>query len=207
MEWYRVGYDHHALMNDMDLFLYRILGCEKPDRMTYRDVFLKYLDLNLVTLTPLECIACALHYDIHPVGLSLEDLNPWLDLLMSHLIEPKIGKMRPLYIYDYPQSQAALAKVRQEEPYPVAERFEVYSQGIELANGFHELTDPKEQRARFLDDLKMRAAQGLPCYPLDEAFLESLQNLPPSAGVALGIDRLVMLALKKQHISEVLSFS
>ena len=122
---------------------------------------------------------------------------------MSTLVGPNLGRERLTFIYDYPASQAALARVRG----PVASRFEAYLSGIELANGFHELADAKEQRARFAADLVVRAARGLPAMPMDEHFLEALAHgLPECSGVALGFDRLVMSAVDAKHLNEVLSF-
>ena len=125
---------------------------------------------------------------------------------MTHVVEPALPPDGPVFIYDYPASQAALARIRQGEP-PLAERFELYLGGMELANGFHELTDAQEQRQRFATDLLARKATGLPGVPVDERFLAALQaGFPPCAGVALGIDRLVMLAAGVKSISEVLTF-
>ena len=128
-------------------------------------------------------------------------------LLWTHCIEPVVGQDRPLFLYDFPASQAALAKIRPGHP-PLASRFEVYFKGIELANGFHELQDATEQAWRFANDLEIREQMGLPAMPVDKRFLAALQHgLPDCAGVALGIDRLIMLALKCENIFEVLSFA
>ena len=135
-----------------------------------------------------------------------DDIDPWLDLLLSYRIEPHLGRQRATFIYDYPASQAALAKIRPGDP-PLAERFELYINGIELANGFYELSDATEQRRRFEADNKHRVERGLPEIPIDERFLAALPDLPPCAGVALGIDRLVMLAAGKTAIDEVIAFS
>ena len=109
------------------------------------------------------------------------------------------------FIYDYPPSQAALARIRPEDP-PLAERFEVYLNGIELANGFHELADSKEQRQRFELDNHTREQQGLPVIPLDEHLLVALDELPDCAGVALGVDRLMMIAAGQSSLSGVIAF-
>jgi elongation factor P--(R)-beta-lysine ligase len=136
----------------------------------------------------------------------LVDRDAWLNLLLSHCIEPHLGKDNPIFIYDFPASQAALAKVRNEEP-RVASRFELYFKGIELANGFHELVDAKEQRKRFAADLIYRQQNNLPRVDVDERLLTALEKgLPDCAGVALGIDRLVMLALGCKSIAEAISF-
>ncbi len=127
-------------------------------------------------------------------------------MLLSHCIEPQLGRGRPSFIYDYPASQAALARIRPGQP-PLAERFELYLNGIELANGFHELGDPAEQRRRFERDNRLRAARRLPPLPVDEWLLAALESgLPDCAGVALGLDRLLMIAAGKTCLQDVLSF-
>jgi len=149
LEWYRPGFDHHELMNEVDALLQQLLA-----------------------------------------------------LLLSHIIEPTLGLARPLLIYDFPASQCALARIRDDTP-PVAERFEVYVRGVELANGFHELNEADEQRRRFEHDNQRRQQRGLPQVAVDEDLLAVLDNLPDCAGVALGVDRLIMLALGKSSLSEI----
>jgi lysyl-tRNA synthetase class 2 len=135
-----------------------------------------------------------------------DDPNPWLDLLLSHCIEPQLGQEKLTFVYDYPASQAALARVNHADP-PLAERFELYLKGIELANGFHELGDAEEQRYRFDRDHHSRAAHGLPPVPVDENLLAALAaGLPDCAGVALGFDRLLMIAAGKPSLAEVIAF-
>ena len=146
---------------------------------------------------------CAYQHNLHlPNKIDKDD---YLNILLTHLIEPHIAHQRPLFIYDYPASQAALAKIRKGNP-PVAERFEVYYQGLELANGYHELTDSKEQRQRFEADNRKRQQFGLPLIPIDEKLLQAMeQGMPACAGVALGLDRLLMLATGIQDIRKVKS--
>jgi lysyl-tRNA synthetase class 2 len=125
---------------------------------------------------------------------------------MTAAVEPHLGRGRPTLVHDYPASQAALARVRPGDP-PVAERFEAYVDGVELANGYHELTDPEEQRRRFDADLEARAAAGLPVVPKDDRLVAALHHgLPDCAGVALGFDRLVMLACGAESIDQVIAF-
>ncbi|MDD3449651.1 MAG: EF-P lysine aminoacylase GenX, partial [Gammaproteobacteria bacterium] len=139
-------------------------------------------------------------------GLAPEDRDGWLSLLLSHRVQPALGRGRPAFLYDFPASQAALARIRPGAP-PLAERFEVFVEGVELANGYHELTDSREQAERFRADLALRTAMGLPAVSADERLIAALEaGLPPCAGVALGFDRLVMLALGAGHIDEVLAF-
>jgi lysyl-tRNA synthetase class 2 len=205
LEWYRINFDHHALMDEMDAFLQEILGTEKADRYSVAEIYLQYLQINPHTASIEELEHCAKHQNL--LIEKNADVNFWLDLLFSHCIEPQLGLHKPVFLYDYPVSQASLAKIRSEDP-PVASRFEVYFKGIELANGFHELNDEKEQRNRFIKNNKIRKEKNLTTIPLDENLLSALvSGLPNVSGVALGIDRLMMLAFECESIKEVLSFS
>ena len=135
------------------------------------------------------------------------DRDTLLQLLFSMGVETRIGQQVPVFVYDFPASQAALAKINQQDP-RVAERFEVYFKGIELANGFHELDNAHEQRVRFEQDNAKRLEMGLPVQPIDQNLIDALHaGLPDCAGVALGIDRLIMLALGCDHIDQVSAFS
>jgi len=209
LEWYQPGFDHHDLMDEMEALLCFILGSAKAVRFSYADLFKKMLDIDPHHTSKQQLENCAA---LHQINLSQNiaeslSISDWLDLLMTHCIEPNLGFESPAMIYDYPVSKAALAKIRHEEP-SVAERFEVYVQGIELANGYHELTDPKAQRGRFEQDCKLRKKFKFASIPIDEYLIEALKaGLPDSAGVALGVDRLFMLKLKSAHIEEVLSFT
>ena len=151
----------------------------------------------------------ALHAErlgLHLGGNGMHDPSIYLDLILSHAVAPRIGKGQPCFIYDYPISQAALARIRDDDP-PVAERFELFVDGIELASGYHELADPIEQRRRFQADLERRRRLGAPEIPIDERLLDALaRGLPPCAGCALGFDRLVMLAAGVRDIQDVLAF-
>lgn len=208
LEWYRPGWQLGALIDEVAA-LVRVL-LDRPSLtakvVRYRDLFLERFELD-----PWEAGIPALRSAAREAGLvgreRLElSRDGWLDLLLSQCIEPTLGRGCMTFIRDYPPSQAALARVCPGPP-PVAGRFELYLDGIELANGFDELTDPAEQRSRFESDLRARKAAGLPQPPIDEAFLEALESgLPSSAGVALGLDRLLMHALRVEHIDSVLTF-
>lgn len=203
LEWYRLDFDHHQLMNDMDDLLQTILKCLPAKRISYQQLFLEHLNINphAASIEDLKKIAPEL---CEALNVETDTKDDYLMLLLSHLIEPKIGFDRPCFIYDYPASQAALAKVRDNA---FAERFEVYVNGIELANGFHELQSADEQRKRFLHDNEKRKQLNKPEVPIDQRLLEALKHgLPACAGVALGVDRLIMLALKKNNLQAVLSF-
>jgi lysyl-tRNA synthetase class 2 len=206
LEWYRVGWDHQKLMDEVAELLKLALALAGR-RATVRDTSFRQLYQDKFGFDPMEASEAELRsplgvYDIDPRGLTRDD---WLDLLMTHLIQPSIPANRILLVYDYPVSQCALAKIRPGKP-PVAERFEAYLGPLEMANGYHELTDPAEQRARFEADLVRRRARNAATPALDERLLAALPKLPPCAGVALGVDRLMMALLGTEKIGDVLAF-
>ncbi len=212
LEWYRPGWDLSALIDEVAELVRVILeqpglGCEV---LSYRQLFSDQLGVD-----PWTVDATALKEVAQANGLqgcaALElDRDGWLDLLMSQCLEPGLGRGRMSVVRDYPPSQAALARLRPGDPGgdpTVAERFEFYIEGMELANGFDELTDADEQRARFQADQRTRRAAGQSVPPIDETFLAALEaGMPASAGVALGLDRLLMCALGADHIDVVLAF-
>ena len=206
LEWYRVGFDHHDLMNEMDELFQMILQCGAAQRLTYQDAFKQVLGV-----CPLEGSMEDLKSVANTLGLSdiaeqEDNRDTLLQLLFSVGIETKIGQDVPAFVYDFPASQAALAKINKDDP-RVADRFEAYFKGIELANGFHELDNPIEQRKRFELDNAERKSMGLEPQPIDEHLLTALEmGLPQCAGVAVGIDRLIMLATDADHIDQVTAF-
>lgn len=206
LEWYRVGFDHHQLMDEMDELLQRIVNCGAAERMTYQQAF-----INVLGVCPLESSMTDLKIVAGQLGLSdiaepEDDRDTILQLLFSMGVEHKIGQDVPAFVYDFPASQAALAKINAKDS-RVADRFEVYFKGIELANGFHELDNPKEQLTRFEQDNAKRREMGLQPQPIDLHLIAALEaGLPDCAGVALGVDRLIMLALGCDHIDQVTAF-
>lgn len=207
IEWYRLGLDHHALMSDVERLLSAMLPpakqFDRAERLSYADAVQLHAGVDALDDSPAVLVARLQSAGIDVPPDLHRDRDACLDLIMSTLVGPNLGRERLTFIYDYPASQAALARVRG----PVASRFEAYLSGIELANGFHELADAKEQRARFASDAAMRAARGLPPMQIDERFLAALEHgLPDCAGVALGFDRLVMCATDAEHLNEVLPF-
>jgi lysyl-tRNA synthetase class 2 len=204
LEWYRPGWDHHRLMDEVDDLLQAVLDTAPCERLTYAEAFARHAGLDPHGAPEAELGGRVESLGVaDPRGLRRDDL---LDLILTHEIEPKLGTRGTTFVHDYPASQAALARVRDGEP-PLAERFEVFLDGVELANGYHELVDPHEQRRRFEDDLEARRAAGLPEVPVDDRLLAALEHgLPPCAGVALGVDRLVMLAAGCSEISDVIAF-
>jgi elongation factor P--(R)-beta-lysine ligase len=207
IEWYRVGVDHHSLMSDVERLISAMLPpsrhFDSAERLTYREAVQLHSGIDTFDDPTAVLIARLESADIDVPKAVRGDRDACLDLIMSTLVGPQLGRERLTFVYDYPASQAALARVHGR----VASRFEAYLEGIELANGFHELGIASEQRARFSADLEERAKRGLPGVPMDERFLASLEHgLPECAGVALGFDRLVMCALGAKHIDEVLTF-
>jgi lysyl-tRNA synthetase class 2 len=202
LEWYRPGFDHVLLMDEVAELL-REVGIAVAGRTTYGEVFAERVGLDPHT-ADLDCLvrrAAALGFLSEPA-----DAATLLDFLFSELVAPLLGRDGAEFVHDYPQHQSALARVRPGHP-PVAERFEVFIGGMEIANGFHELADAAEQRRRFEQDNRRRRAAGLPAMPVDEHLLAALAHgLPDCAGVAVGVDRLLMALTGATHIDQVLAF-
>ena len=204
LEWYRPGWDHRRLMDEIEaLFAALVPQSKRIERLTYREAFLRHARFDPFV----ESRDAARHaFDAACITLpdSLSEWDAWLDVAMSVLVAPALQE--PTFIDDFPASQAALARVRNDDP-PVAERFELFWKGIELANGFHELTDAAEQRKRFEADRAWRREQGKSVPPYDAHLIEALEaGLPESAGVALGIDRLLMLKLGLPNVAATMPF-
>ncbi|RUO24108.1 elongation factor P lysine(34) lysyltransferase [Aliidiomarina minuta] len=207
LEWYRVGFDDQQLMHEIDELLQCILQTENAERVSYQQVFMNNLGIDPLTdegLQKLRSYLCVQGFK--HIAADEKDTDVLLQLAMTHLIEPVIGQLRPCFIYNFPASQAALARLDNADP-RVSKRFELYYKGIELANGFDELTDFKEQALRFEQDNIRRQQLGLPESVVDNRLLEALKHgLPACAGVALGLDRLLMLHTGVSHIDKVLAF-
>ena len=207
IEWYRLGFSLEALMEEVEALVRELLGrvgAERAsERISYREVFARELALDPFTASDAELAQAA-----QPLGFAGAgaDRDVWLELLMGSLIGPRLGREALTFVHGYPATQAALARLDPREP-RAARRFELYCDGIELANGFHELAAPNEQRARFERDNAQRRRLGLPVFPPDERLLAALAGgFPDCAGVALGFDRTLMLATGATHIEEVLAF-
>jgi lysyl-tRNA synthetase class 2 len=208
LEWYRPEYHLFQLMDEVEALVQSLLpNHRRVERISYRDLFRRHLGLDphRASLETLGQVAV----DRGLLGSGprvLLERDGWLELLLTHCIEPQLTDSGLCFVYDYPASQASLARIRPGKP-PLAERFELYLDGVELANGFHELTDAVEQRRRFEQDLQRRRTEGLSLPPMDERFLAALQaGLPDCSGVALGVDRLLMRISEASHINEVLAF-
>jgi lysyl-tRNA synthetase class 2 len=206
LEWYRPEFDHHQLMAEMDELIQLVLNCEAAEKLTYLEAFEQHLGCDPIKSSLVEIKSLAAAQGYKELAENEENKDTLLMLLFSQKVEPKIGQVRPCFVYDFPASQAALAKISSTNP-KVAERFELYFKGIELANGFHELDDANEQLARFEADNNKRQQQGLSEMPIDQNLIDALKRgLPQCAGVAMGIDRLVMLALQCSSIEQVIAF-
>jgi lysyl-tRNA synthetase class 2 len=219
LEWYRVGYCMQQLIDEVAMLLLLILPFEQVDQVSYCNLFVKYLKINPleIELSALITLCTAfglrdyvsslqgnlvLNQSVHTKTLLKDSI---LQVLFSAHIEPNIGKERPIVVSYFPASQASLATLCDDGK--TANRFEVFYKGIELANGFDELTDAQSQLTRFEQDNQKRIALGLSTVPIDTHFIASLKSgLPQCAGVALGVDRLIMLALQKDNIEQVTSF-
>jgi lysyl-tRNA synthetase class 2 len=208
-EWYRVGDDMWTGIDLLDELVATVLATPSAARTTYAEAFQRILRLNPHNATVAELATAAIAAGVNvPSGMQADTRDEWLNLLVATRVEPLLGRDRPEILYHYPASQASLAKVATtNEGYKVAERFELYYRGIELANGFHELGDASELRRRFYEVNTTRAAQGRSGLPLPESLLAALeQRLPPCTGCALGLDRLLMLSTGAQTIDEVVAF-
>lgn len=207
LEWYRPGWSHEELMDEVEDLLHHVVP-DRPRarRVTYAALFQEHLDLDPHRATGEELLerTRALGVDA-PDGLPLDDPAPWLDLLLGEVVEPALVEGPPVFVTEYPAGRAALAAVRPGPP-PVEERFELYDRGLELANGFRELTDPEEQRRRFEEVNQSRVAAGERPLPPDQRFLDQLASMPPTSGVAVGFDRLVMRALGASQLGAVSAF-
>jgi lysyl-tRNA synthetase class 2 len=211
LEWYRPGAGMDSMISETADFLRAVLppvvtcrgmstDLSAYERLTLADAFHRYAGADLLgTAGDAAALAAA-------AGARLRDNEPWEDLffrLLLERVEPRLGRAHPTFLTHWPAAQAALARRDPADP-RVAERFELFVCGIELANAFVELTDPVEQRARFVEDRARRHAASGPDWAMDEALLAALPHMPPSAGIALGFDRLAMIAAGADRIGQVL---
>jgi lysyl-tRNA synthetase class 2 len=203
LEWYRLGFDHHQLMDEVDDLVDAVLGCGRSRRVTYAALFEEYLGVDIHQCSQAQLARLG---EQHCDFRGELDRDGWLNLLFSHCIEPQL--LPPTMVYAFPASQAALARlVEGDDRVPGAARFELFIKGMELANGYFELTDAAEQARRFAADQQLRETYQRPTLPTDQRLIAALQQgLPECAGVALGVDRLVMLALDAGSIDEVIAF-
>lgn len=202
LEWYRVGDDYAAGRGLLGDLIVATLGCDRVDQFTFREAFVKFAGVDPITASVAELRSV--------LGAADGDRSFLLDRVLVERVEPQLGRDRPLILYDYPADQAALAQVRPADDAgnpAVAERFELYYRGVELANGYHELLDPAILRERNRRNNERRLAAGKYPLPEESRLLEAMeQGLPPCSGCALGVDRLLMVATGAKTIQEVLTF-
>ncbi len=209
LEWYRPALDLKGLMHEtadlLELCLSHRFGEVRPYLLSYKHAFQDRLEIN-----PLQASLEQLKGVANRVGLNLDlgdDRLAYMDLLFSHFVEPSLGFDGPVFLTDFPPEMASLAKVKQDEDGElVAARFEVYIEGLELANAYDELLDADVLAARFEADNTERLKQGLPTIPTDHNLLAALPNMPECSGIALGIDRLLMVSMNKMKIDQVIAF-
>ena len=208
IEWYRRGFSLEALMSEVEALARELIGAAasslRSEHIAYREAFMQSLNLDPLSAEVKDLERAAARHGY--IGSARGERDELLDFLMGAVIGPALGLGALTFVHRYPASQAALAELDPADP-RVALRFELYCEGIELANGFRELASSPEQRARFELDRRERARAGLPVPAIDERLLAALEaGLPPCSGVALGFDRLLMIALGARHIDEVLAF-
>lgn len=214
LEFYRPHADYHAIMDDLEQALAAVERAVAPERrlftqlpferLTVRDAVLRHTGLDLWAYGDGASLrAAARRIGVH-VGESTNFDDVFFHVFLER-VEPKLGHGRPTFLTEYPASMAALSRLKPSDP-RVAERVELYADGVELANGFSELIDAREQRARLMEEQALRRALGRPVYELDERFLSALPQLPPSGGIAVGLDRVLMLLLGVKEIADVLLF-
>jgi len=214
LEWYQTPADYQDGMQQLSELASTVFGRGSPERVSYREAFVEHtgLDPHTASITDLSECTYGTRTD-EPKGSRPdfgpdfgEDRDGWLDRLLSEQVQPKLGFGQPLILYDYPASQAALAKIDPGPP-PVAQRFELYVDGVELANGYHELDDAVEFVKRMAEQNRLRVADGRASLPETSRLVDAMsQGLPPCAGVAVGVDRLLMVKLGLSNIDEVLTF-
>lgn len=207
-EWYRLNFSFEEIIAETLDFIRLFLGNLPQNILSYRDVLKKYAGIDYVQASNQELFDYLVAKEIIPYsGIEEEGKDALLNLILGSLIEPQLGQNELFVLAYYPSSQAALAKTCQRSDELAAERFEVYYNGIELANGYHELADAKEQRVRLKDANAFRQRLGKEVLPIDEKFLHALEKgFPDCCGVAVGFDRLMMLRRQTQAISEVIPF-
>ncbi len=213
LEWYRPGYSLEELMSEVGDLVREVgsvgagISSGPFHQLTYQEAFLRWLHIDPLTSTVSELSSLGREKDLSvPAGMEEGSVDDWLNLLLVRCIEPELSKLGGVFLTRYPASQAALARVNPVDP-RVAERFELYIDGVELANGYHELADASQQRKRFEEANRHRVDRGGAPIPIGEDFLAALDSgLPDCSGVALGFDRLVMKALGQAELSSVISF-
>jgi lysyl-tRNA synthetase class 2 len=207
VEWYRLHLDHQALIHEIAQLINQLLPTPRPsERISYQQLFLDHLNIDPLQADAPQLRQLARQQGIPGIDALEMERDDWLDLLFSYQIQPQLGQDSLCFVHAYPASQASLAQLDPQDP-RTAHRFELFINGMELANGFHELQDPTEQANRFQQDLHKRKERGQTATPPDPHLLQALhQGLPHCAGVALGLERLQMAITNADHIDQVIAF-
>lgn len=208
LEWYRVGDDYGTAMRLLSELCERLVPyCGPPQRLSYRDAVRQFAQIDPFQARTSELRAAAERLCTSvPSSLDPLDRDSWLDLLIAEIVSPQLGREQPTILFDFPASQAALAQIRAED-HPVAERFELFIRGLEIANGYHELLTADILRHRQTRTNQQRQQDGKPALPETNRLLEAMEaGIPPCSGVALGVDRLLMAITGAERISDVIAF-
>jgi len=210
LEWYRLGFDHYQLMIEIESLIRGLntdLGFfEETLTVTYSEIFQQYLGIDPILAKSEELIQCARDNHLTVEGLAIDDRDAWLDLTFSHLVQPHLRQNRLVFVTDFPIAQAALAKASHDDA-RLAQRFELFFNGVELANGYNEATDAALLKHRFECDQNQRRRKDRPPIPIDSRLLNALDSdFPECAGVAVGLDRLIMILVKEKNIANVIAF-
>lgn len=212
LEWYRVGFDLNQLMDEIETLMLQLFDGSSvtlgtSERISYQEVFLRFTGIDIFKASIPDFVRSAKNHGLAGAfDLCQDEISVWLDYMFSHLVQPHLGRDNLTFIYDYPACQCAMARKKPGVP-EVAQRLEVFVNGIELANGYYELVEPNEQKQRFRRELQERDKRGLPLPKLDNRFLQALEfGLPECSGVAIGLDRALMLLSGVSCIDDVLAF-
>ncbi|KAF0192991.1 MAG: lysyl-tRNA synthetase class II [Gammaproteobacteria bacterium] len=205
LEWYRPGFSYVALMDEVEALVRSVLPIPAADRITYRMAFLRHAGIDPSLATTAQLAEQCAPFGIQG-GADVDDRDFWLDVLMSHRVAPALRGGPPVFIHEFPASQAMLARLLPDDP-SVAERFEFYIDGVEIANGYGELGSGRETHERLMTEQRRRKRHGGAAIAVDARLIAALQeSFPDCAGVALGVDRLLMLAVNASAIDEVVAF-
>ncbi len=210
LEWYRVGFNLFDLMDEIEILISMLFNdsLEKTQRISYQSVFKQFTNLNPLKFSYSDYCAFASSHDLNEaIELCEHNHALWLDFLFSHCIQPHLGKNHLCMVYGYPACQSSLARLNPDNPH-ITERVELFINGVELGNGFYELTDFNEQEHRFDKEIEIRQRDNLPEVEKDNRLIEALKSgLPDCSGIAIGLDRLLMLITQQKSIENVLSFA
>lgn len=211
LEWYRVGFKLPQLMDEIDELIGRLFkthrSLNETQRFSYQDIFLSFTDLNPLAFSYEDYCAYALdNYLPEAVNICRQDHSLWLDFIFSHKVQPYLGENALSMVYGYPACQSSLARINEHNS-QITDRVEIFLNGIELGNGYYELTDPEEQNRRFNEEINIRQQRKLPVTSKDKYFISALEaGLPECSGMAIGLDRLLMVLTDGTAIDDVLSF-